>query len=312
MSLPFFYCSELSRLAAEKSYGTASTGEVWLLIEYPYGWGPKALEDSALSSALKRRLSRLVASIPRARLLFIKQEKAPRDSFQLFIVRARERDPFILKFELETYEQLLSLDIRAAAANEAAASGRRTREPLFLVCTHGRRDKCCAKFGYALYKNLREKIGASVWQSSHVGGDRFAANLVCFPHGLFYGHVGEAAGRRIVSEFAEGRLVLDNYRGRTCYGHAVQSAEFFIRQESGLRGLDELRYLRRERLSEQSWRIQFAAHNGQSIHEALVSSRPSQFQNYITCHATAEQSVPQFELDAYEASKVVMPFESDA
>jgi hypothetical protein len=308
MSRPFFYCSELSRLAAEKSYGTASTGEVWVLVEYPYAWGPKALEDSALSFAVKRHLSRLNRSIQRVRLLFIKRERpavgsfklAALDTFKLFVVRARERDPFIVEFKLESYEQLLSLNIGAAAAGEATA-GIIRRDPLFLVCTHGRRDKCCAKFGYALYKNLRAGTGARVWQSSHVGGDRFAANLVCFPHGLFYGHVGEDAGRRIVDEFAEGRLVLDGYRGRTCYGHAVQSAEFFIRRESGLRGLDELRYLRRERLSENSWRVQFAAHDGQRIHVAQVTGRPSPFQNYITCHATEEQSVVQFELDAYES-----------
>ena len=29
-----------------------------------------------------------------------------------------------------------------------------------------------------------------VWQCTHVGGDRFAGNLVCFPEGLFFGRVG--------------------------------------------------------------------------------------------------------------------------
>ena len=295
----FFYCSELSRQAAEKSYGTASVGDVWLLIEYPYPWGTKALEESALPAALKSHLSRTVKTIPGARLLFIKQERRePQDRLTLFIVRARERAPFIAKFQLAAYEHLMDVDVAKVVGGEAPA-GHVTREPLFLVCTHGRRDKCCAKFGYALYKSLREEVGDSVWQSSHVGGDRFAANLVCFPHGLFYAHVTEGGGRAIVGEYAEGRLVLDGYRGRTCYGHAVQAGEFFIRQESGLVGLGELRFLRRERVGEDSWRVEFVAPATRVVYEARVSRRLSEFQNYITCHSTEERQVVQYFLDDY-------------
>ena len=302
MSRPFFYCSELSRHDAEKPYGTASTGEVWVLLEYSRGWNARAFEDSDLSATVKRHLSRTIRNIPRARLLFIKQERLSVHPLTLFIVRSRERDPFMVKFHLESYEQLMETDI-AAAATGKAMSGIITREPLYLICTHGKRDKCCAKFGYALYKSLRAETGESVLQSSHVGGDRFAANLICFPHGLFYGHVTGEAGQMIINEYEEGRLVLDGYRGRTCYGHAVQSAEFFIRHESGLKGLDELRYLHRERVNEHSWRVQFAAR--QRIHEARVTGRLSQFQNYITCHSTEEQSVLQYVLDNYQAIRSV-------
>lgn len=304
MSRPFFYCSELSRNEAEKPYGTASTGEVWVLVEYRYGWNARAFEDSNLPAIVKRHLSRAIRSIPRARLLFIKQERLTRDPLTLFVVRSRERDPFIVRFQLESYEQLMEVDIAAMAAGKAA-SGIITPEPLYLVCTHGKRDKCCAKFGYALYKSLRAEAGESVWQSSHVGGDRFAANLICFPHGLFYGHVTEEAGQTIINEYERGRLVMDGYRGRTCYGHAVQSAEFFIRRESGLKALEELRYLNRAHVNEHSWRVQFIARAEQSIHEAQVTGRLSQFQNYITCHSTEEQSVIQYVLDSYQVIRSV-------
>lgn len=304
MSRPFFYCSELSRHVAEETYGTASTGEVWVLLEYSRGWNPRAFEESDLSPTIKRHLSRTIRDIPRARLLFIKQERINKHPLTLFIVRARARDPFIVRYQLESYEQLPKIDLAAAVAGELS-SGIVTRAPLYLVCTHGKRDKCCAKFGYALYKSLRAEAGESVWQSSHVGGDRFAANLLCFPHGLFFGHVTNEAGQTIVNEYEQGRLILENYRGRACYNHAVQSAEFFIRHESGLKGLDELHYLGRHRVGEHSWHVQFIARERQSIYEAQVTGRLSPFQNYITCHSTTEESVLQYRLDGYQVIRSV-------
>ncbi|MCA1594656.1 MAG: hypothetical protein LC754_18905 [Acidobacteria bacterium] len=299
MSQQPFFCSELSRNASEKTFGTASVGEVWLLVEYTLAWRPRALDESVLSPKIKRHVSRLLKSIPRSRVLFIKQGRDCGTDIRLFVVRSRERSPFVVEFSLDSYEQLMEVDIAAAAAGTPGAGGEVTNEPLFLVCTHGRRDKCCAKFGFPLYRSLREKIGGAVWQSSHIGGDRFAANLVCFPHGLFYAHMTEASSAAIIREYGERRLVLDKYRGRACYANPVQAAEFFIRAESGLAGLDELRFLKRERLSETNWRVQFVETGGGSIHEAQVVSRPSSFQHRITCHAATETSVPQFELESY-------------
>ncbi len=302
MSQQQFFCSELSRRASEKTFGTASIGEVWMLIEYPLAWEEKAFEQSFLSSRIKAHFSHLLKSIPRARLLFIKQGRSNGTGIKFFIARTRERDPFIVKFQLDNYEQLTDVDVAAvmnAGDTVAASGGELISAPLYLVCTHGKRDKCCAKFGYPLYKSLSEAHGESVWQSSHVGGDRFAANLVVFPHGLFYAHATEESAPAIIKEHAAGRLSLDNYRGRACYANQTQAAEYFIRTESGLTGLDELKFLRRERLSETSWRVQFAGARDGMIHEAQVASRRSKFQIYATCHAAEEKNVNEFVLQHY-------------
>ena len=277
-------------------------GEVWLLIEYPFWWGMQAFHDSALTAEVKAHLAAALASIPRARLLFIKQDPLRRKPIKFFVVRSRPREPFIVEFTLDSYEQLLQLDIAAAASGQLNAAGVRRTEPLFLVCTHGRRDKCCAKFGYLLYKNLRAHGEAHVWQSSHVGGDRFAANLVCFPHGLFYAHVNDADAQTILNAYRERRLLLDKFRGRACYPHAVQAAEYFVRAESDLTGLDDLRLLARERIAETSWRIRFAAPTNRNIYDVTISSRISAFHQYLTCDATREKSVEQFSLEEYRVT----------
>ena len=308
MSRPFFYCSELSLVAAEQSFGTASIGEVWLLVEYREAWGVHALEDSALPAEVKRRLNNFCKTTQRSRVLFIKQERLREGALTCFVVRCRERAPSIWKFHFDTYEELLKLDVAALAAGDEAAAAAvdavKVDAPLFLVCTHGKRDKCCAKFGFVLYKSLREAAGGGehVWQSSHVGGDRFAANLLCFPHGLFYAHVTEAAGHAICAEYGARRLILEGYRGRACYSYPTQAAEFFIRRETRLDALDALTFRRQERTGDKSWLVKFVeAGAGGRIHEARVVAQSSEFHNYITCQSATEQRVVQYALESYRA-----------
>jgi hypothetical protein len=298
MSQSLFYCSELSARSGERVFGTASTGEVWLLVEYPFAWGSKAMESSALSTAIKEHLAALLKTIPRSRLLFVKQDTPGSEGFNFFVVRSRARNPYSVRLRLTDYKDLLDVNVAAIVAGDSTEGGELTREPLFLVCTHGKRDKCCAKFGNPLYKSLREGAsGESVWQSSHVGGDRFAANLVCFPHGLFYARVSEEEGARVASEYARGRIVLESFRGRACFAHPVQAAEYFVRAETGLVGLDDLRLAGRERAGALTWRVRFAEPEGGKIYEATVTSRASEFQNFITCHASEERRVTEFVLD---------------
>jgi len=279
---------------------------VWLLIEYREAWGVHALEDSALPPRVKGHLNNFCKTVPRARILLIKQERrGPEVPLSCFVVRCRERAPSIVKLQLSGYDELLQFDAAALLSDGEPLAGKvRMDEPLFLVCTHGKRDKCCAKFGYALYKSLRDNPAgdARVWQSSHVGGDRFAANLICFPHGLFYAHVTEDAGRTIIAEYKERRLVLDGYRGRASYPYPVQAAEFFIRTETGLAALDDLRYLRHERTGEKSWLVKFVERGARRIHEAHIAAQTSEFHNYITCNSAAEQRVVQYGLKEYRAT----------
>ena len=301
-----FFCSDLSRLVDEQTIGTASIGNIWLLLEYPFAWERKAVEESALSTRVKEFLRDVVMTLPRARVLLIKKDRLRSTDLAFYVVRSSEHTPFAVKFRIRDYEQLTELDIASIASGEVVSGGETVDGPLFLVCTHGRRDKCCAKFGYPLYKTLSASSVEAVWQSSHVGGDRFAANLVCLPHGLFYARVNESTGQNIIAEYSAGRIVLDNYRGRACYPHAVQAAEYFIRSETGLIGVDELRYTSAERLNQTSWRVRFGNANDESAFEADVTTHVSEFQNYITCDAVEEKPVFHFKLEGIRVARGVV------
>jgi hypothetical protein len=97
--------------------------------------------------------------------------------------------------------------------------------PLFLVCTHGRRDACCGRYGGALARELARR-GYPVWETSHVGGHRFAANLVILPHGLYYGPVGADDASAAIDAYRRGTVVAARYRGRAGLPAGQQAAEY--------------------------------------------------------------------------------------
>ena len=113
--------------------------------------------------------------------------------------------------------------------------------PLFLVCTHGKHDRCCAVYGRPLYDAVRELVDEDwVWQSTHVGGDRFAGNLVTLPDGVYYGRVDAGDALPVVEAALGGRVHLPRYRGRSCHPFPAQAAERAVREETGLLGLAEV------------------------------------------------------------------------
>ena len=98
-----------------------------------------------------------------------------------------------------------ALDLAAALTGRAPAG--EPAERLLVVCTHGKRDRCCALYGRPLYDALRRsEHREAVWQSTHVGGDRFAGNLVVLPDGLYFGRVGAGDAAALADELAAGRI----------------------------------------------------------------------------------------------------------
>lgn len=295
------FCSVRSRKAAEKTFGTASMGDAWLLLEYAQPWGARAYQESAIPKAVKTHLSSVLKSIPRSRVLFIKQARKVKGPFVLFVVRSRESSSSILKYEFSEYEQLLDFDLASALAGGSPAGTTPWEDALFLVCTHGKRDKCCAKFGIPIYKTICTLVGeSSAWQCSHVGGDRFAANVVCFPDGIFYGHMTEENAKLIVKEYYDRRIVLPNFRGRACYPFPVQAAEFFARRETGFHGISDLKFLTYDPLKPNEWQVRFFSEVDTKIHQVSLRSHLSEFQNRLTCHSSEPRSVVQYSLIEHE------------
>ena len=231
-------CSSVSLAADERLAGTASRFRFWLLIEQPGRWGHDALVDSPFPPEVGARLAATGARLG-VRVLLIKQRRRPvalrRRCFVAYTGRERQR---VASFEVDDPGDLADLDLEALAAGRFEGFGEPVADPLYLVCTHGKHDPCCARLGGPLYRALARD--PRVWEATHVGGDRFAGNIVCFPHGLYFGRVGPDDAAGVVDGYARGEIALDFYRGRSAYPPAVQAAEAFVRRRQGVTGVDQL------------------------------------------------------------------------
>ncbi|MBA3287308.1 MAG: hypothetical protein H0U21_04675 [Acidimicrobiia bacterium] len=110
-----------------------------------------------------------------------------------------------------------------------------------LVCTNGRHDPCCATFGRPLVRHLGATRWADqVWECSHIGGDRFAANVVLLPDSLYFGHCDGPGVEAMLAAHDAGRLDTTSFRGRSTFTTAEQAVEHAVRAELGLDGLDAI------------------------------------------------------------------------
>jgi hypothetical protein len=209
------------------------------MVEQPGPWGHDALVQSDLPTDVGERL-RVRGRDLGIRVLLIKQRERKTGPRAYFLAYTGTRERRLARIELEDPAELLDLDLKAMAARRFHGIGRPVDEPMFLVCTHGKHDACCALHGTPLARALEGFPGGSVWECTHIGGDRFAANLVCFPHGVYFGRVGPSEAVRVARAYAAGRVDLDHYRGRSAFSPPVQAAEEFVRRRNGLAGLDDL------------------------------------------------------------------------
>ena len=270
------FCSDVSRDNDEPLHATASRIDDWFLIEYRGLWGRDAVATSGLTDQVKQYLREQLAAVPHGRLLFVRRptrRRAP--GLLVYAAHSREGAETLRRFELDTYEDLREVDLRA--------DGTPVDHPLFLVCTHGKHDPCCARYGRPLYEALRDELEDEwVWQSTHVGGDRFAGNLVCLPHGLYYGRVDRSTALQILDEQLAGRIAPSHYRGRSAYTFAVQAAEREIRLAANELEIDAVR-LAGVRRGEDVWRVAFRTRDAVT-YEAEVTVELGDL-TFLTCGA---------------------------
>jgi hypothetical protein len=110
----------------------------------------------------------------------------------------------------------------------------------YLVCTNGARDQCCAIRGAAVAQALETARPGAVFESSHLGGHRFAANLLVLPDGLCFGRLDVRSALAVVDELDAARLPLEHFRGRSSFTAEQQAAEILLRRELGVDGLDDV------------------------------------------------------------------------
>jgi Sucrase/ferredoxin-like len=271
--------------------GTASTVRSWLLLEDPGPWGRDALRDARLPERVGLELQRRcrAASVRPLLIRRAASNASLADGLACFAIRSGPEPPWIERTQLAKVRDILDLDL--PSLGRGVRPGFEPIEgPLFLVCTHGRRDVCCAERGRPLAGALATAVPGATWESSHVGGDRFAGNLVAFPHGLYLGRVRPDEAAEVARSYADGRVSLRHLRGRSCYPMPVQAAEHALRTREGFDRVDDVGLERTEARHGVSTSI-FATPMGRfSVSVAIEESAPS----FLTCHSSAAEPSPAY------------------
>ena len=222
-------CSASSLAASESLTGTATSGTRWLLVEVRGTWGRDVVADSGLSDEIRATL----AGFP-GKVLFVRRPDS-KDGVFVCAVTASESGGSARSQRLDRLADLPDADFEA---------GEPVAGPIVLVCAHGRRDACCATLGVPLYAALDGLLPPRrLWQSSHLGGHRFAPNLLVLPHGVQLGRIPIDRAAEVTELLAAGRIPLDLYRGRTIYEPPVQAAELAVRHETRCDAIADLRLL---------------------------------------------------------------------
>jgi hypothetical protein len=287
-----FRCTAQSLLRDDELAGTASTVRAFLLVENPGPWGVDALRDNRLPPAVKHGLRRAaVAAGVRVLLIRRHHRRAPREDFRVFAAYADPLSPRVESTVLHRAEDLLALDLEALRAGRSLGL-RPHDQPLYCVCTHGRHDACCAERGRPVASALSAAHPDETWECSHLGGDRFAANVLVLPDGLYYGRVHAASALTVAGAHASGRLDLDHLRGRSGLAMSVQAAEIALRQELGETGLDTVRFVGRRVVGPEEDHITVARFTvgGGSYDVEVRTSIPAE-QHRLTCSATRDNPI---------------------
>ena len=220
-------CSDLT---AEPLPGTAKTGGLTLALEYPGGWGRDILDGEALGKELTGVIRRFLKK-NRAQLQFIRRPgregQVPRETATLFIARPGEPGtPSTLeRMEIAGAAALPEVDLSTPGDTPGAE---RVTDPLLLVCTHGKRDLCCAVKGRPLAAELAAQYPGTVWESSHTKGHRFAPSMILLPWNYSFGTLSAAQTTAMLQDAAAGRLHVVGNRGRGTLGSQEQIAELAV------------------------------------------------------------------------------------
>ncbi|MGW4441268.1 sucrase ferredoxin [Streptomyces sp. NPDC004682] len=237
-------CATVSRSLDEPVSGTAATATTWLLLEQPGPWGVKALTSSHLDPALGRALE-AAARGTGVRVVLIRRPGRHADpgtssERRVYVAHTVPGNVWLYEATTRDPDRLLGLDFAALGAGDprslTTVLGARphTGDPLALVCTNGKRDRCCALLGRPLAAELVASGVPGVWEVTHLGGHRFAPTVLVLPYGYAYARAEAHTVKQALHSAEEGRVTVEDNRGCSAWERPGQAAELAVRSAAGV------------------------------------------------------------------------------
>ena len=203
-----------------------------MLLYWPHGkWRAPRHESKELSPALAKAIvrSNKEAGLP-----------------VLLVDRRLSNDPVPTLLSLpdrviaEPENETALIGMIEAAGRGEPLPGRHDPRIVILCCTDGKRDPCCAKWGFATYKALiaqADPTKFNILETTHQGGCRLAATVTVQPGREGYGRLTPEQAPQFLNAIANGQKFLPAMRGRGGLSEAAMIAEITAMRWAEANGL---------------------------------------------------------------------------
>lgn len=214
-----------SNVAAEPLSGSSRTGSTFILYEHPGPWSHDILDGGTFNAEETKRLETLPGLYLIRKPRRAGRKANPKRHAYLVFCDYGVTEHLMVR----SIDELLELDLSGPYRNPQA---REEPMPQLLVCTHAKRDRCCAIKGRPIAQDLVEAFpGAPIWECSHTKGHRFAPSMMLFPWAYFYGRLNTHAARDVYNYALADQLFLPGNRGRGVFDSRGQVAELAVLEQ---------------------------------------------------------------------------------
>lgn len=296
-------CSTSARRRGDPLVGTAAPATRWLLLEHPGGWAPAALDSAGIQSSVADRLHHAALEVG-GRVILVRRpavrgEAADRDGErQWAVVDLDGRQQWgtwsggdDLAAPLRALVDGPEVQRAAVESNGSGPSSLAPPLPLFLVCTHGRHDVCCAVRGRPVALALADRWPDHTWECTHIGGDRFAANVLVVPDGTVYGGLDEDVAVGVIERHLRGQVDTDHLRGFSAHPPAVQAALAAVLAAHGPAAATEVRPGEvAHRDGATTWQVEVLGTGVVPARSTVTVNRTRQPSAPLTCRAEADST----------------------
>lgn len=261
----------------------------WLLIEHPGPWPVDALTTPDFSPDLRTTLTDAARAVG-GRVVLVRRPGRRGRARET----ARRSWAVVLDAGVQWGHWAAPDDLRGAAAALRHPAPHHTADPILLVCAHGMHDTCCALRGRPVATALAEQWPEATWECSHVGGCRFAPNLVVLPSGVYYGYLDPAAAVGVVRRHLAGEVTSGFLRGVTRFPPVAQAALAAISRLHGAFGVDDAVVHAIEEREWRRWEVVLSV--GGQHHERVVVVATERPRAHLTCRAAQDTAALQYEV----------------
>ncbi len=289
-------CSYAADERGDPLAGSAAHADGFLLVEAPGAWGRNALGESRLDPEIANVVAARAAALSYRVLLIKRPGRVAAGSKRAWVVV--DATPGAERATWGAYasdNELLDVTIERPAERGLSPE---PATAIYLVCTHGRHDACCALRGRAVAAKLATHRPGQVWECSHLGGDRFAPNVLVLPHGLTYGRVEPARAVELVAAQERAEVVVDLLRGRSVFRPPVQAAQHFARLAHGSSLIDDFDPIGRH--TDPAGDVAVDLRHGERRMTVTVRPTVGDQAGLLTCKATHPLHPPTFALRGIE------------